>query len=219
MDKEVLKEVLDNHKKWLKNLPGGVRADLRGADLQGADLRWADLRRADLRRANLRRADLRGADLRRADLRGADLRRADLRGADIQGADLRGAKLQGANLQGADLQGANLSETCASLQCPEIGSFMAFKKCNPDSIVQLLIPEDAKRSSGTTRKCRTNKAIVIKITNKKGEEIEEAYSSYDSTFTYKKGETVEVLNFCEDRWQECAAGIHFFMTREEAEQY
>jgi hypothetical protein len=31
------------------------------------------------------------------------------------------------------------------------------------------------------------------------------------------GEKVE--NFNEDRWNECAAGIHFFITREEAIDY
>ena len=83
MNKEELKEILDSHKKWLHNEPGGEKADLRDADLRDANLRSADLRFADLRSADLRFADLRGANLRFADLRGADLRFADLRGADL----------------------------------------------------------------------------------------------------------------------------------------
>ena len=78
MNKEELKEILDNHKKWLNDEPGGKKADLSFADLCGADLRFANLRFANLRFANLRFANLRGADLRGADLRGADLRDADL---------------------------------------------------------------------------------------------------------------------------------------------
>ena len=88
MNKEELKEILDNHKKWLNDEPGGKKANLSGADLSGADLRYADLRGADLRGANLRYADLSFANLRYADLRGANLRGADLRSADLRGADL-----------------------------------------------------------------------------------------------------------------------------------
>ena len=66
---EWIKEVLNNHLKWLKNDPAGRRANLYGADLRGADFRGADLRRADLRGADLRGADLRGADLRGAEIK------------------------------------------------------------------------------------------------------------------------------------------------------
>ena len=53
MNKEELKEILDNHKKWLNDEPGGKKADLRYADLSFANLRYADLRSADLRGADL----------------------------------------------------------------------------------------------------------------------------------------------------------------------
>ena len=82
MTKTELKEILEEHKKWLNN-KGGKKAVLREADLGGANLRNADLRNADLYGADLREADLRGADLRNADLRGANLRNADLYGADL----------------------------------------------------------------------------------------------------------------------------------------
>ena len=65
-------EILQAHKAWLNNEPGGNRADLSRADLRGADLSRADLRGADLSEADLRWADLSGADLR-----GADLSRAE----------------------------------------------------------------------------------------------------------------------------------------------
>ena len=104
MEREELKKVLDNHRKWLRSEEGGQRAYLRGADLQRADLQGAYLQMADLRRADLRGAYLQGAYLQGAYLRGAYLQRADLRGADLQGADLQGAYLQGAYLRGADLR-------------------------------------------------------------------------------------------------------------------
>ena len=102
-----LPHILSEHRKWL-NGDGGVRADLRDADLRGAVLRGADLRGAVLRGADLLGAVLQGADLRDADLLGAVLRGAVLRDADLLGADLRGAVLRGAVLRGADLRGADL---------------------------------------------------------------------------------------------------------------
>ena len=62
MTKEQLDEILEKHKKWLNDEPGGERADLRGASLQKADLRGAILCEADLRGADLQGADLWGAD-------------------------------------------------------------------------------------------------------------------------------------------------------------
>ena len=198
------------------------------ACLLGADLRDADLRGADLRGADLRGADLRGADLRGADLRGADLRGADLFRADLRGADLRGACLLGADLRGADLRGANLSElTVAQTSIlPDEGDIIGWKKAlaldGAPIIVKLLIPSDAKRSNSTGRKCRANKARILDLQDRQGNSLPPdttAYSSFDPDFTYKKGETVHVEDFDTNRWNECAPGIHFFITRIEAVKY
>jgi hypothetical protein len=92
MEAKVLKKIISEHKKWLKDNTTGSGANLSRADLRGADLRGADLRRANLSRADLRRANLSGANLS-----GADLRRANLSRADLSWADLRRANLSGAN--------------------------------------------------------------------------------------------------------------------------
>ena len=200
-------------------------ADLSRADLSGADLRGANLRGANLKGAYLSGADLRDADLSGADLRGANLRGADLRDAFLSGADLRDAFLSGADLRDADLKISNLNDAndiYLPLACPEKGSFIGFKKVsNGKQIVELFIPTDAKRSSSTGRKCRCNKAKVISITNLDGSNCKsnKAKSSYDQSFIYTVGEYVEVKNFDDNRWNECAPGIHFFITREEAVRY
>ena len=149
----------------------------------------------------------------RAYLSGADLRGADLRRANLSEADLSGADLSGAYFSGADLN--------YPIACPEEGSFVAFKKCRDNVIVKLLIPEDAKRCSCTSRKCRCNKAIVLSIEDTNGHimELDCVASIHDQTFIYKVGETVSVCDFDENRWNECAPGIHFFITREEAINY
>ena len=197
-------------------------ADLGIADLRGADLSDADLGIADLRGANLRGADLRGADLSDADLSGADLRGANLRGADLRGANLRGANLSGADLRGACLDNVKCNDTTAfyHLQCPEKGSYVGYKKCLDNRIVELLITEDAKRSSATSRKCRASKAKVLSITNIQAtENYEVAVSHFDLGFIYRVGDIVEVDDFDNDRWDACSTGIHHFLTREEAVKY
>ena len=44
-------------------------------------------------------------------------------------------------------------------------------------------------------------------------------SSYDFKFVYTVGAIVEEPNFDENRWNECAPGIHFFINRQEAVEY
>ena len=153
-----------------------------------------------------------------------DGERANLTGADLTGANLYGANLTGADLTGAYLYGAYLKNTTNvnyPIACPEKGSFTAFKKVQNNYIVELEIPEDALRSSATSRKCRCSKAKVISITNLDGSpaDVEVVYSKHDNTFTYEVGKMVTSDGFDEDRWHECAPGIHFFITRQEAVDY
>ena len=198
-----LKEILRKHALWVMGDPKGERANLREANLIGA---------------NLYRANLIGANLRCADLRCADLYRANLYGADLSEANLIGANLREADLSEANLRGANIDWP---LVCPEEGSFIGYKKCRGNLIVELEIPKDALRSSATTRKCRCSKAKVLSITNLDGSKSEhtEATSKRDPSFVYKVGETVEVPNFDPNRFNECSTGIHFFITRQEAVSY
>ena len=193
-----LKAIIYKHAKWARGEDGGERADLCDADLRGADLR--------------------GANLRGANLRGADLCDADLRGADLCGANLRNANLSGA--KNTDKTAWDAYTAFYPLQCPETGSFIGYKKA-AGKIVMLEICADAKRSSATSRKCRCSKAKVLSITNLDGSEsgLTEVRSYYSKEFVYCVGETVEVPDFDENRWNECAPGIHFFVTREEAVKY
>jgi hypothetical protein len=222
-----LNEILRNHKHWiLEDIDGWkeMRADLHGADLHGANLCGADLYGADLHGANLHRADLCGADLYGADLHGANLYGANLCGANLHGADLCGADLHRADLCGADLCGADLRGATnipfIPMTCPDTGTFVAWKKAN-GYIVKLEIPEDARRSSATGRECRCDKAKVIEIQELDGSpsELTEIASRYDRNFVYRVGEIAEEPKYDENRWKECAPGIHFFINRQEAVDY
>ena len=105
---------------------------------------------------------------------------------------------------------------------PLEGSFTGWTKCKGDIIVKLRIPAKAKlripakakRANAWTRKCQAEYVEVLEIIN-----ADEAVSSYDSETTYKVGKTVKCDNWDDDYSKECSGGIHFFMTREEAENY
>lgn len=152
--------------------------------------------------------------------------RANLVDENLSGANIETANLTYVNLAGADLNGTNLA--CADLRgaknvpfipfaCPDTGTFTAYKKAS-GYIVKLQIPEDAKRFSATSRKCRCDKAIVLEIQNPDGTlaDITEVRSDRDKDFIYEVGKTVPVDNFDENRWNRCSTGIHFFINRQEA---
>lgn len=148
--------------------------------------------------------------------------RANLSGANLSGANLSRCDLSGCNLSRCDLSGAK-NVPYIPMACPESGEFTGWKKAGGKvrGIVKLLIPADARRSSATGRKCRCDKAVVVAIENFDGTDsgLTSIASSRDANFIYAVGETVTAPDFCEDRFKECAAGIHFFINRQEAVEY
>jgi hypothetical protein len=212
------------------NLSG---ADLSGAKLDYADLSGALLINADLLQAylfhvRLFNANLFHADLTKADLRCADMIRANLSYANLTKADLSDANLVNARLSNtvfnstflnwADLSGAILDDVKGSLMEYRRGKILTedivgYKKCEGDVIVTLLIPRGAIVFSVNGRKCRTNRAKVISIDG-----ADRAYSTY-KYMTYYVGDEFNIYDFDLQYNEECAPGIHFFMTRKEAEDY
>ncbi len=187
----------------------------------GLAVKWAIKTRANLADANLYYANLTGANLADANLSGADLTRADLSRADLADANLSGANLSRANLYGANLYGADLTHAknaglaIARTRILPEGQIIGWKKCRGSVIVKLSVPADARRSHAFGRKCRAEFVDVLEVI---GAEI--AYSSHDGDRTaYSAGTRVNCDSWCEDWQQECAGGIHFFITREEAEAY
>lgn len=219
--------------------------DLSGLDLQGVDFRESDLSGANLENTNLSGADLREAYLSETNLKDADLSFANMWRADLYKANLEKAILYQTNLSEADLSFSNLLHVKglsytnlseANLNqainipyipyvCPEEGSFIGYKLANYEDdkvcIVKLEIPEDAKRNSNTTRKCRCNKAKVLEITSIDMQDIKEAHTFYDiaRSIIYRAGEIVEVKDFDNNRWNRYGKGINFFMSRYEVIDY
>ena len=174
-------------------------------NLSGTDLSGANLSRADLSDANLFGADLFGTDLSGANLSRANLSRTDLSGTDLSGADLSGTDL-------SDAKGGDLA--LARTRILPDGDIIGWKKCADGVIVKLLIPSAAKRSHAFGRKCRAGFADVMEIIGS-----DTARSRHDDGFIYRVGERVTPDSYDEDWSNECSGGIHFFITREEAEAW
>ena len=195
------------------NLSGAnlSRANLIGANLREADLSGANLSGANLSEADLYGANLSGANLSGANLSGATLSRANLYGANLYGANLREANLSRANLIGANLREADLIETKGLEQqyiLPE-GDIMGYKKLADGSIAVLRIPASAKRVNAYgSRKCRAEYALVVSGTGN----AKHNGAAYAPGWIYPD-------KYDPDPRVECSHGIHFFITRKEAEEY
>jgi len=195
-------------------------ANLENANLRSANLIGANLEDANLENANLENANLIGANLRSANLIGANLRSANLRSANLRSANLIGANLENANLRSANLEDANL-ESVKSLKTqptqtiilPE-GDLIVYKKL-VEGVAKLKIPSSAKRYNATGRKCRAEYAEVIELPDG----VKVGHSKYCNDFEYEVGKIVRPDKW-DDNWvNECSNGIHFFITKEEAENY
>jgi len=164
-------------------------------------------KRANLYGASLEGANLCGANLEGANLEGTYLYGASLEGANLYGANLKGASLEGANLYGAYLKGAKLPNFQI---CPEEGDFIAWKKVQ-GGVLKLLVPATAKRTSSLVgRKCRAEFVVVLEGSG---------VSKHDGKTVYEPGMTVYPDKYDGDIRVECTSGIHFFITRKEAEEY
>ena len=216
-------------------------ANLTNANLENSDLNDANLYNANLTKANLDNADLSCANLENSDLifsslKNADLRFANLKGADLKNSYLKGVHLDGANLKGVEFNYSNLANTFLDGAKGDLIEYrkgkiltediIGYKVCRryfykkelieqpaKRVIVTLKIPRGAIVFSINGRNCRTNRAKVIAIDG-----ADRAYSTY-KYMSYYVGDEFNVYNFNCEYNTECSAGIHFFMTREDALKY
>jgi hypothetical protein len=87
---------------------------------------------------------------------------------------------------------------------------IGWKKLQGGVIARLLIPKTAQRVGGLAgRKCRCEFAIVLEGDGK---------SIHNGT-EYKAGAEVKPDEYDPNPLVECSHGIHFFITRQEAEDY
>lgn len=181
-----------------------IVARIRQGDI--VDLYGVDLRGANLSRANLCGMDLSGVNLSGACLHGTDLSHANLHGADLRGTDLRYTILRHASLRGANLRSAMLPR----FQIPQEGDLTVYKQLDQGTrIITLRIPGTAKRTATlVSRKCRAEFAWVVSGSGQS-----------ERGGIYTESEIVRPDKYDDDVRIACTHGIHFFLTREEAEEY
>ena len=215
-------------------------SDLSFAVFEDADISYSKFRGATLKSASLSNAEAAYSDFSFAEMRDTYCLYGNFKEAMFYDATIDNAFFDHANLKDAVFDRAQVTATFEGTQnipwlpmyCPEEGSFIAWKKCDyyidneptENCIVKLLIPEDAKRSSALTseRKCRASAVKVLEIQDMEGNKLPDdtiARSMYDWRVTYKVGETLYEPRFDTNRWKVCAPGLHFFMSRHEAETY
>ena len=135
--------------------------------------------------------------------------------ANLSSADLSYADLSYANLRYANLSSAKNAELAIAMTriLPE-GSLIGWKKCVDGVIVKLRIPEEAKRSHALGRKCRAEFVDVIEVIG-----ADFGVSLHDGETKYAVGTRVTPDKFDENWSEECSHGVHFFITKAEAEAY
>lgn len=223
------------------------KANFKDADLHNCDFSNASLSMAEFNGAELYRCDFGLARLNSSTFIGAKIFDCNFFGANLCSVQFIDANIGYANFENSMIND-HTDFTCViarhlkdmpyiPMVCPEEGEFVAWKVVLASTedfvdgvrhtpvLVKLLIPADAKRSSGFGRKCRASKAKVLEICNLDGREINwkfgyRIHSVWDWDFNYEVGKIVEPEEpFNEDRWSECASGIHFFLNRQEAIEY
>jgi hypothetical protein len=141
---------------------------------------------------------------------------ADLRHADLQGADLQGADLRRADLRYADLQ--KIKHLFQII--PEEGSFIAWKKIANGCIAKIEIPAKSPRTCNLiSRKCRAKFVKTLQIIESKGNELKEQRGQRCGKTIYKVGRLTHADKWNNDMRLDCSNGIHFFITRKEAEEW
>ena len=248
MSKEDIAEQLKRHEKFLMaNAEMGVRSAnfideyLLDEDFSAKDLSYARFQDATLQNVNFSNANLTGAHFD-----GAILDHVTFSGANLTGAYFTKAQFSFVNLLYANMQDTNMrlvdvdhiminkdTNLFIPFRCPSSGSFVGWKKAYNSfnagdpykiCIVKLLIPEDAKRSSAFSEKCRCDKAVILDTYDyetghplEKSATIRSIYLPF--RFTYHIGDTITIPDFDDNRWKECSSGFHFFVDEESAKNY
>ena len=233
------------HSTELRGIDFGGK-DLRHADFSKAVIRNCDFTNAQLVFANFDGATVCNTKFNNADMQRANFTFANASDCSFSNVKFRAAGLRASYFGMCDFDKAEFDDLTdlnsvildrpqnmpyIPMACPEEGEFIGWKKCfvsvgtyiSKYVIVKLKIPAWAQRSSGLGRKCRASEAWVLEIQELDGTVLGPdtvAFSKFDPSFEYRVGTSVFPRgSFEQNRWLECADGIHFFLNRQEAVLY
>ena len=241
MEQEELKEALNGD---------FANMDLRGVDFKGQNLTGANFKGADLEGACfidtvLVSANFEGANLKKADFScvnawsanfnetnckdtvflSANLTEASFEGADLDGASFARANLTDANLQDTNIVTTEFDNTVGVYPvCPEEGEFtgwtLAEEFDGTEYLLRVSVPWTARRSSGTTRRCRAEALSVdevISLDTEKSYGFPYPYITLKNRdFKLRLGETSTDENFEVDRFKTSSTDLYFWISKEEA---
>jgi pentapeptide repeat protein len=224
--------------------------DLRGVDFKGQNLTGANFKGADLEGAcfidtvlvstNFEGANLKGADFSCANawsanfnetnckdvvFLSANLTEASFEGADLDGTSFAQANLTEANLQDTNIITAEFDNTVGVFPvCPTEGEFTGWTigedEDGNECLVKIILPWFALRSSGTTRKCRTNILYTIGITpigeSLKDGECPDSMKLKHRDAELRLREPSFDENFENDRFKVSSTDLYFWISKEEA---
>lgn len=188
-------------------------ASLYAVLMDGADLSRASFKGSKLGHVNMRMANLQSAKFTSSCItENCCFERAHLTNATFTSASIsKDTSFDFADLHGCEFDGDEKNRLGRILDRPVTG----YKKSREGDIVTLEIPKGAIVFSINNNKCRTNIAKVVDTDGKP-----ELSSIFDKEFKYRVGDEIAPIGEFELMYNvECAPGIHFFLTREEAEAY
>lgn len=185
---------------------------LSNANLLLVNLAYANLSYANLSGVNLSGVNLSSVNLSSANLPYTNFSRANLSYANLSYANLSSADLSYANLSRAKISNVDLSGTISTISILPEGKLIGWKKLK-EGLCKLEIPVKAKRVNSTGRKCRAEYVKVLALFPR-GTKV--GHGTYDET-PYQVGKIVRPDSYDPDFRVECSHGIHFFITRKEAE--
>lgn len=241
MKQEELKEALNRDfanmdlRGWSfkgQNLSGAnfSNADLEGACfidtvLVSADFEGARLTHADFSCANAWGANFNKTNCQNSLFLSANLTEASFEGADLDGASFALAYLSNASLSDAQLDGVEFKDTFGVFPvCPEEGEFtgwtLAEEFDGTEYLLRVSVPWTARRSSGTTRRCRAEALSVdevISLDTEKSYGFPYPYITLKNRdFKLRLGETSTDDNFETDRFKTSSTDLYFWISKEEA---
>ena len=235
--KEALKEDFTNMdlRGWSfkgQNLSG---ANFSNADLEGAcfidtvlvstNFEGANLKNADFSCVNAWSANFNETNCKDTVFLSANLTEASFEGADLDGVSFAQANLTDANLQDTNIVTTEFDNTVGVYPvCPTEGEFtgwtLAEEFDGTEYLLRVSVPWTARRSSGTTRRCRAEALSVDEVISLDTEKCYGFPYPYitlkNRDFKLRLGETSTDENFEVDRFKVSSTDLYFWISKEEA---
>jgi len=195
--------------------------DFNNANFKYADFTYANFKYADFTYADFKYANFSNADFKYANFSDVDFTYIDFTYIDFYNANFKYADFTYADFSYVDFSDANFSNAIFNYRItPDEGVIIGWKKASHCLVKLEINCKDGISGGLIGRKLRTSKAKVLEIREiVSGKIVKNIESNYDKEFVYKTGDVVEIKNFKRDDKIECAPGIHFLITKDEALRY